>query len=154
MDLDQILPQIFVGSCPQSTQDIDRLGNDFGVTAVLSLQTEEDLASWNLDGGRLEAHYGKSRIALRRVPVRDFDQEDLRKNLPKCVEALAQLLNEGHTVYVHCNLGAGRSPSVVIAYLHWVRRWDLDQAAGYVHQCRPCSPNLEAICNAHCKLSF
>ena len=38
------------------------------------------------------------------------------------------LLEGGHTVYAHCNVGAGRTPSVVVAYLHWREGWNLDDA--------------------------
>lgn len=145
MDLDQILPTIFVGEHPEGIEDINRLKRDFGITAVLCLRSEEDLDYWNLDWNELEAFYRDSDIEIVRVPVTDFDHDDLCKNLPDCVSALDDLLEDGHSVYVHCNVGAGRSPSVVIAYLHWVRRWDLDQATRHVRGCRPCSPNLEAI---------
>jgi len=145
MDFDEIFPSLLLGSCPKSTEHIDRLKHDASVTAVLSLQTEEDFDYLNLDWNRLQAHYQELGIELRRVPVRDFDQDDLRENLPDCVEALGRLLDDDHTVYVHCNLGIGRSPSVVIAYLHWVRRWDLDEAFDHVTGCRACSPNLDAI---------
>ena len=41
--------------------------------------------------------------------------------------------------------GIGRSPTVVIAYLHWVENRDLEQAAGHVQSRRRCSPDLQAI---------
>jgi hypothetical protein len=40
MDPSQILPNLFVGSYPRSPEDIDRLKQDFGITAVLNVQTE------------------------------------------------------------------------------------------------------------------
>ncbi|OHB81218.1 MAG: hypothetical protein A2V98_00520 [Planctomycetes bacterium RBG_16_64_12] len=145
MNADQVLPQVVVGSYPESTEDIDRLKRDFEITAVLNLHTEEDLDDLNVAWGVLEDHYRRSAIELRRVPVRDFDRDDLRKNLPECIRSLGELIGEGHTVYVHCTAGMGRSPSVVVAYLHWVEQWDLDEAAAHMHRCRPCSPDIEAI---------
>jgi atypical dual specificity phosphatase len=145
MDLDQVLPTIYVGAHPEGAGDIERLKRDFGITAVLSLQSDEDLDYWNLDWHELETCYRASGIQIVRVPVTDFDHNDLCRSLPDCVSALENLLAEGHTVFVHCNVGAGRSPSVVIAYLHWVQQWDLDGAASHVRARRPCSPNLEAI---------
>lgn len=145
MDYDQVLPRLLVGSYPENTRHIDRLRQEARITAVLSLQTDEDLQRLDVPWTRLEAHYRQSAVELRRVPVRDFDHDDLRRNLPECVEALSQLLAGGHAVYVHCTLGIGRSPSVVVAFLHWVQRWGLDKAVDHVNQCRPCSPNLEAI---------
>ena len=77
--------------------------------------------------------------------MRDFDPDDLRRQLPKCVEVLDELLRQGHTVYVHCNMGINRSPSIVIAYLHWVQGWDLEKAADNVMECRSCDPYVDAI---------
>ncbi len=133
----QILPNLFVGSYPADPKDIERLKRD-GVTAVLSVQTDEDLAY----GGIGEAQAG---MEFRRVPVRDFDPGDLRRNLPRCAEVLDELLRQGHTVYVHCSMGVNRSPSVVIAYLHWVQGWDLERAAEHVLERRWCDPYLEAV---------
>ena len=79
------------------------------------------------------------------MPVRDFDPDDLRRNLPRCIEMLDELLRQGHTVYMHCSMGINRSPSVVIAYLHWVQGWDLERAAEHVLERRSCDPYLEAI---------
>ena len=145
MDLNEIIPRLFVGSSPESVDDVDRLRDEHNVSAVLCLQTEEDFEYLELDWEPLEARYRELGMELRRVPVRDFDEDDLRKNLPACVAVLQELLDAGHTVYVHCNLGVGRSPSVAVAYLHWIQRRPLDEAAEHVYGCRNVSPNLRAI---------
>ena len=145
MDFDQVLDHVFVGSYPESVGDVDRLKQELGVTAVLNLQTDEDAHRYCVDLSWLAAHYHRAGIELRRVPVRDFDPEDLQDKLVECVGVLDQLLRAGHTVYVHCTAGAGRSPNVVIAYLHWVKQWDLDEAVDHVSNCRGCLPNREAI---------
>ena len=41
IDVSQILPNLFVGSFPKSTEDIDRLRRE-GITAVLNVQTDDD----------------------------------------------------------------------------------------------------------------
>jgi protein-tyrosine phosphatase len=148
MDSNQVLPQVYVGSYPTSTEDADRLRRDLGITAVLNLQTDEDFAELDVPWAALDEHYRGLGIELRRIPARDFDQEDLRRKLPHCVETLSRLLDDGHTVYVHCTAGMGRSPTVVVAYLHWVEGWDLDEAARHVIQCRPSSPDVRAIQSA------
>jgi protein-tyrosine phosphatase len=145
MDCDQVLSQIVIGSYPETTADIDRLRQDLGVTAVLNVQSEEDDEYLSIPWSVLESHYRLSGIEVRRVPVIDFDQADLRRNLPECVAALRELIDDGHTVYVHCTAGIGRSPSVVIAYLHWVENLDLEEAARQVQSRRRCSPDLQAI---------
>ncbi len=145
MDASQILPNLLVGSYPAGPEDIDRLQREFGVTAVLSLQSDEDLAAWDVPWHRLEAHYQRTGIEVLRVPVWDFDRDDLRRKLPQCVGALDKLLRQGHTVYLHCNMGVNRSPSVAIAYLHWIQGWSLDEATAHVVRCRPCDPYVEAV---------
>jgi protein-tyrosine phosphatase len=144
MDVSQILPNMFVGSFPKSAGDIDRLRRG-GITAVLNAQTDDDMAYWGINWHRLESYYREVGIEVRRVPVRDFDHDDLRRQLSKCVEVLDDLLRQGRTAYVHCNMGVNRSPSIVIAYLHWILRWDLEKAADHVMRCRSCDPYLDAI---------
>jgi protein-tyrosine phosphatase len=107
MDVSKILPNLLVGPCPTNTEDIDRLRRE-GITAVLNVQTDEDLAYWGINWDRLEPYYRSIGIDVRRVPVRDFDPDDLRRNLPRCVEVLSDLLNQGHIVDVHCNMGVNR----------------------------------------------
>ena len=145
MNLDQILPKVYVGFCPRYREDIDRLKKDFGITAVLNLQTEDDFAYWEIDWGRLSAHYQEAGIDIRRVPVRDFAPEDLRRNLPACVRELDELLRAGHIVYVHCTAGVNRSPSTVVAYLHWIEGRDFDEAVELVIGRRFCDPYSDAI---------
>ena len=145
MDVSQILPALLVGSCPTSTEDIDRLKAKFGVTAVLNIQTHEDMISWGLNWDRLEQYYREVGVEVRRVPVRDFDPDDLRRNLPWCVQVLDGLLYQGRTVYIHCNMGVNRSPTIVIAYLHWAQGWDLEKATDHVLECRSCDPYVDVI---------
>lgn len=145
MDYDQILPQLFVGSHPRRAADVDRLRQEAGVTAVLNLQTDEDFQRWNVNWKQLLDHYKACGIEAYRVPIRDFDAAELEARLPEAVRELDRLLASGHTVYLHCTAGSGRSPSVAIAYLVSRRGWDVDQAVSDLVERRSCSPNVEVI---------
>lgn len=149
MQLDRILANIVVGSCPRSLDDITLLKTDFGVTAVLSLQTDDDLRYWGLDWPHLENAYRAAGIIVRRAPVRDFDLASLRENLPRCVDELRALIQAGHAVYVHCNAGINRSPTTVIAYLHWVEGLELGEAVWRVTSQHACDPYVSAILEAN-----
>ena len=145
MDYHRILPQLYVGSRPETASDVELLKREAHVTAVLNLQTDDDIRYFKLDWASLLSCYSTCGIEIHRAPVRDFDPADLQDKLPACVSTLDNLLKSGHTVYLHCSAGAGRSPTVAIAYLCWQSSWDLDRAVAHVVQCRPCSPNIDAI---------
>ena len=148
MNLSQVLPRLFVGSCPSHADDISHLKTDYGITAILNLQTDHDLNYCDLDWPRLEARCREQGIELRRVAIRDYDGPDLLAKLPDCVQALDELVSNGHTVYAHCNVGMIRSPSVVLAYLVWRLGWNLDDATEHITRCRSCSPTIRAIVRA------
>ncbi len=148
MDYDQILPHLFVGAYLESAHEVEMLRRHEGITAVLNLQTDKDIRAGRFFAEPLESLYEASGVKLCRVPVRDFDDSHLQQRLPECVAALQRLLQEGHTVYLHCTAGANRSPTVAIAYLHWCLGWDLNDAVKHVEQCRECSPNVDAIRSA------
>jgi Dual specificity phosphatase, catalytic domain len=149
MDDDRIPPRLLVGSFLESAHEVEMLRRREGVTAVLNLQTDEDIRGGRFFSEPLERIYAASGVTLTRISVRNFDESHLRQRLPKCVAALHGLLEEGHTVYLHCTAGANRSPTVAIAYLHWCLGWDLDSAVKYVEERRYCMPKADAIRQAN-----
>jgi protein-tyrosine phosphatase len=144
MDLDEILPELFVGAAPDGPDNI-RLWKQQGITAVLTLQTDEDLQRHGLNWPQRQACYVAEGLTVRRVAVRDFDDNDLRSKLPECTRVLDELLAERHVVYVHCSAGVNRSPCVVICYLHWYLGWCLKEAERHVRKYHRCSPATEVI---------
>ncbi|MEJ2010203.1 MAG: dual specificity protein phosphatase family protein [Acidobacteriota bacterium] len=146
IDYDRVLPHLYMGPFLESAHEVEMLRRHAGVTAVLNLQTDEDIWTNEFFGEPFETLYATSGVKLCRAPVRDFDAMDLQQRLPECVAALRRLLEEGETVYLHCTAGINRAPTVAIAYLHWCLGWDLDDAVKHVAECRnKCSPNVEAI---------
>jgi protein-tyrosine phosphatase len=140
----QILPRLFIGSHPRSVDDIERLRREAGITAVLNIHTDDDMRSVNLDFPPLKAHYKANRIVLRRAPMVE-EQVELRAKLCQAIQALSELLAEGHTVYLHCTAGIGRAPTVAIGYLHTCLGWELDEAVDHVKLARQCAPHVEAL---------
>jgi protein-tyrosine phosphatase len=153
VNFSQVLPGLFVGSCPTKVDDINHLKTECGITALLSLQTDDDLDYLDLDWGRIEDRCREKEIEVRRIPIRDFDGMDLRKKLPRCVEALDELLRNGRTVYTHCNVGTGRSPDVAIAYLVWRQGWSVDDAIDQVTKCRSCSSDIDSLMRSEVEVS-
>ncbi len=144
MDPSKILPNLFVGSQPKTAADIGEL-KSAGITGILNLQTQEDFDYHGVDWPNIQTVYEAQQIKVCRVPIRDFDDAVLREKLPEAIRVLGELLDEGRTAYVHCNVGINRSPSTVISYLHWTLGWSLDDAERHVRKCRSCSPVMEVI---------
>ena len=103
------------------------------------MQTEEDFASWGIDWPDMEATYRASRIEVRRRPVADFNPEALRQRLPSACKPWTNCCGRD-TWSRALHAGMNRSPSVVVAYLHWVRGLGLDEAVDYVLLRHPCDP--------------
>lgn len=57
--------------------------------------------------------------------------------LPQAVYLLHGLLANGHTVYVHCNAGVGRSTAAVCGLLMYVLGWSLRRVQYFVALRRP-----------------
>jgi protein-tyrosine phosphatase len=112
---------------------------------VLNLQTDEDMQVCGLDWGSLSRYYWQRRMQLERVPIRDFDPVDLRRNLEQAVAVLDHLIRSDHCVYVHCTAGFGRAPAVAIAWLAWCQDRALQEAVHHVKTRRTCAPFVEAI---------
>jgi protein-tyrosine phosphatase len=140
----QILPHLFIGSHPRTVDDIERLRREAGITAVLNIHTDDDMRSVNLDFPPLEAHYKLSAVILRRAPMVE-EQVELRAKLYDCIQALNELLADGHTVYLHCTAGIGRAPTVAIGYLHTCLGWKIEDAVAHVKLQRECAPHVDAL---------
>ena len=128
-----------VGGYPD-VADVPWLGEAHGVTAVLSLQDDADLAAKRLDRSLLERAYAAAGIAFARMPVPEDGEERLARVLPDAVTHLDALHREGHVAYLHCNAGMNRAPTVAIAYLHVHQGLALSEATRVVKSRRPCLP--------------
>jgi len=144
MDYAQVTTRLYFGSHPQTVADIEVLQKNLAITAILNLQTNEDMDTAKLNWEPLESYYRNGAVNLCRMPMQE-DQAVLREKLLECVDRLVQLLEAGHTVYLHCTAGIGRSPTVTIGYLHCYLGWELDAAVRYVKQLRTCSPHVGAL---------
>ena len=65
-----IVPNLLCGSQPRSAADIDALKANVGVTDIISLQQDKDLAYWEVNLEELRARAEHHSIAYRRCPVK------------------------------------------------------------------------------------
>jgi len=141
----RITDNLIVGSQPQTPEDVERLFHQEGITAIVNLQQDHDIAYWQVDLSPIRKRCEELGVVHIRRPARDFDPHSLRQELPRMVAAIDKLTCEGRNVYVHCTAGLGRAPGCAIAYLFWFQHMTMDQAYELLTSKRPCGPKKDAI---------
>lgn len=143
-DCSRITSALWIGSYPEP-DDYAWLAERHGVTAVLNLQDDFDLAAKRLTLAHLDAAARAAGLAFARMPVVDGDAPGLARQLPAIVATLHGLIREHGPAYVHCNAGINRAPTVAIAYLHVHEPLPLRDAIRLVKACRSCLPYVTAL---------
>lgn len=148
MQYSKITEQIYVGSCIQTEKDVETLANDLGITAVLSFQSDRERVNWGIDSALINQSCKDYNVLMINYPIREMDSADLRKKLPFCVGLLLRLLRKNYKIYVTCTSGFDRSPTCIIAYLHWIQDTALHAAFNFVTGPHVSRPNRVAIVSA------
>lgn len=137
---------LVLGAYPQTPEHYSGLVDTFGIAAVLSLQSDHDLAGRGISDQTVWTMWTRLGVAYERVPITDFDPRDLSEQLEQAVATLDELVSEGLRTYVHCTVGINRSSTVLIAHLVRARGMSLADAEAYVRAKRPqVVPYLELV---------
>lgn len=144
-----IRPDLIVGSCLQTPEDVDKL-RSIGVRTIFCLQQDPDLQYFGVDINAIQEYAKKyDDIEHIRAEIRDFDGFDLRMRLPAVLSILYKAVNRnGGVTYIHCTAGMGRAPAVALAYMYWVQGYELNDAHKMLLSKRACCPKVDAIKNA------
>ncbi len=136
---------LLVGNAPHGRVDVARL-KQMQVSAVLSLQSDSDFKTHQIDHKTLLSAYQDNDILIYRIAIIDFDEKDLGDNVAQAAKRLNQLLTTGHRVYVHCNAGVCRAPATVLTYLCFYRHMSIEDGLEYIRRVRPqAHPYISAV---------
>jgi len=116
-------PGVILGSLPRWPCHLEELRAE-GVGAVLTLNENWELA---LSQRCLQ----DCNMVSRQLPTPDFFAPTHR-DIVEAVTFMSNCVQQGTTVYVHCNGGKGRSAVCVICYLVYKHGWSADEAFKYV----------------------
>lgn len=145
LNWDEVRTDLVIGSCPMTTDDIDRICTETGANALLSLQSDACRAAFAIDYDEHSRHGSARGVRMVNTPMLDFNPPDQRRNLPSAVRALTALLTSGHRVYVHCTAGLNRAPLTVMSYLVFVEMVAPDEAIAFIRRARAgAEPSWEA----------
>lgn len=139
-----VLEHLAIGEYP-TPEDAAWLRGAQAISAVVCLQDDIDFDRKGLSLRALERAYADHGIGFHHVPMPDGDAEVLRARLDETVALVAGLLARGERVYLHCNAGLNRAPTVAIAYLHVHRGHTLEAACTFVKARRPCVPYMRTL---------
>jgi protein-tyrosine phosphatase len=140
----EITNYLLVGEYPRD-HDIEWLRNEHRVTAIHNLQDDEDLRINALDIAVLREVSARHGIKHVRTPIQDGSADDMADRLRVALSDLAKLIKGGDRVYLHCNAGLNRAPTLAIAYLRAYGGMSLNEAMAHVKQRRSCGPFMTIL---------
>ena len=142
---DAVLPELLVGEYPR-VEDLAWLRDTHGVDrrASASRTTPTSPASACAPPtSRAACARSASSSSACRSPT--ATREGLAARLPPRRRGSTPSSPRGGRVYLHCNAGYNRAPTVAIAYLHVHRGLALDAACALVKERRSCVPYVSAL---------
>jgi protein-tyrosine phosphatase len=142
--LSEIVHELLVGEYPRG-DDVEWLKNEHGITAVHNLQDDEDLSVNGLDIAALRDKYERNGIKLVRTPIQDGSSDEMAARLKAALDDLHSLVGGKERVYLHCNAGLNRAPTLAIAYLRAHRGMSLNEALAHVKARRACGPFMTVL---------
>ena len=140
----EITTELLVGEYPRLT-DLEWLKDEYRVTAVHNLQDDIDLHINGLDPAELRSECDRLGLHFIHTPIHDGSADDMAVRLAPALHALTELIEEDRRVFLHCNGGLNRAPTVGIAWLHAAQNMSLDEAMAFFKQRRPCGPFMTVL---------
>ena len=144
IEYDRVYDGLWVGSYPQQPEDVLHL-KSLGIDGVLNVQSNEDFGERGINWTLFWNFYVSQGVQVVRVPIIDFNNDDLLRNLPTAVTALEKLRSQTQGVYLHCTAGINRSPTVAIAWLVQHQSMSVEDALAHVKEQRRCLPCTEML---------
>ncbi|HEX4209880.1 MAG TPA: dual specificity protein phosphatase family protein [Candidatus Binataceae bacterium] len=125
--------------------DIPWLSTEHRVSAIHNLQDDEDLRINALDAAELCALAAQNHMRYVRTPIQDGSADDVAARLVAALADLDRLIKGGDRVYLHCNAGLNRAPTLAIAWLRAHGGMSLNEALAHVKRRRACGPFMTVL---------
>ncbi|HUN58001.1 MAG TPA: dual specificity protein phosphatase family protein [Candidatus Binataceae bacterium] len=142
--LSEITDRLLVGEYLRPG-DIPWLTAEHRVSAIHNLQDDEDLRINALDAVTLSDLAARHQMRYVRTPIQDGSADDVAARLVVALADLDALIKSGDRVYLHCNAGLNRAPTLAIAWLRAYGGMSLNEALAHVKRRRACGPFMTVL---------
>lgn len=140
----EIADELLVGEYPRLV-DFEWLKDEHRVSAIHNLQDDVDLQINGLDAAELRDECERLGLKFVRTPIHDGSADDMAKRLAPALHGLTALMEAKERVFLHCNGGLNRAPTVAIAWMHLDRKISLEEAMKLFKQRRPSGPFMTVL---------
>jgi protein-tyrosine phosphatase len=107
---------------------VERLRAEGNVSAVVCVQTNEDLFVQSMPFHYTRSACPRNSIVHLHVPTQGLDSIDQAAVLPSLVRSIAMHYERGATTYVHCSTGVNRLPLPAVGFLTFYLGFSLEDA--------------------------
>ena len=142
--MSEITPYLLIGEYPR-VEDVRWLKDSFAVSAIHNLQDDDDLRINGLDIAALRRECEANEIKLVRTAIQDGSADAMAERLKVALDDLHRLIASGRRVFLHCNAGLNRAPTLAVGYLRAHGKMSLDEAVAHVKQRRACGPFMTIL---------
>lgn len=127
---------IYLGAIPLDNERHAEKIIAMGVTSILSILEDFEMEEWILTMPVQHTKWIEAGIHVKHIKAVDFSPLT-REEIKEGITFLVQESEEGHTIYVHCKAGRGRSAAIVVGFLVEKERLSLHDAISRVKAQRP-----------------
>lgn len=142
---------VYSGSYPSTADHMEQLAQK-EITAVLCLQTQEDFKNTSTEWfDTLKLLKNSGILFAKNFQVYDTDEHEYHLSIFQACQYLNDMVNnKQQKVFIYCNTGISRAPTIIMAYLclyKKVKEWqDTEAVAALLKLHLPgCQPNRIAI---------
>ena len=133
--------KVFNPECVEILKDKLYLGNyDFALNN--ELLKEKNISCILVCGSELECRFPHEFKYLK-INLNDYIEDSIIPYIDKCIKFIND--SQNNKIFVHCNAGISRSPSIIIAYLIKELNFSFKDALNFVKEKRYIKPNEKFI---------
>lgn len=144
-DVSEVLPNFWIGRALHTSEDTARLKTELGVTAVVSLETDRDLEAAGLTWSKVRERYRTLGMEVHRVEIEGDWPAAVIEVMRRAMTLVRRLIQNEHTVFLHCTAGMNRSPTVALMYLNMIEGMPVEEALATVKLSRPQAKPYEDV---------